>query len=59
MDSDDRFYIWVFAIIASTLVILIVGSTIVCTYHTRKMASLGYEEVERTGTSETLWQKSK
>lgn len=57
MDSDGKFWLSIWAIVLSVILVGAVMLTIISTKHTEKMASLGYEEVMVIGSTSTVWHK--
>ena len=56
-DSYD-FWLYLWAIFSTTLVVLVLGAYIIRAKHVEKMAELGYEERQEIGSCETIWVRS-
>lgn len=57
MDSEERFWVSVVALVLGTISVLGLGGYALGAYHQRKMAALGFQEVQLRGTSTLTYQK--
>lgn len=58
MDFDQKFTVTMAAILCTCIVALVAIPVALCTYHTRKMAAMGYAETPVMGHVSTVWQRS-
>ena len=56
MDSEDRFWLVVAALLA-TIVLTVVSACFITCWHIHRMAELGYEEQIVPGHQSALWKK--
>lgn len=55
MNSEDRFWLGLWTVVALTVVTLTIGCYGIRAAHVEKMAKLGYEERQCIGSCETIW----
>lgn len=58
MNSDDKFNIILALGLAGIIATIIISCVALCTFNSRRMAELGYEETTVPGHDCTVWRKA-
>lgn len=57
MEHDENFWLIMFGMMFTAIVITALGGCAIYNRHVEKMAELGYQEVTLPGSNYTIWQK--